>query len=114
MPMFMLGFKDGPAGSGNLAISRELTAELACELLAGHSSPLYARLYSEGLINKSFETGYMGFPGGAAYCFPEKARTRKPLRLQSPESLTVLPGRGGPRSFRSAEESLLRLKAERA
>jgi hypothetical protein len=47
MPMFMLGFKDGPAGSGNLAISRELTAELACELLAG--IPL---LFTRGFIRR--------------------------------------------------------------
>lgn len=36
--------------------------ELACEALLGNSSPLYARLYSEGLINKNFGYGFELYP----------------------------------------------------
>ena len=38
-------------------------AELAAEALVGNSSPLYARLYREGLINQSFAYGYEAYPG---------------------------------------------------
>ena len=39
--------------------------ELACEALLGSSSPLYARLYSQGLINKNFGYGFEVYPGCA-------------------------------------------------
>lgn len=66
-PKFLLGFKAEPDGS----LRRVLVGELAAELLAGESSPLYAKLYREGLIDKSFgvefdggsETGHFIFGG---------------------------------------------------
>ncbi len=65
-PMFLLGFKADPPpedGEGNLRQS--LCAELALEILLGVSSPLYSRMYDEGLINKSFSWGYESYPGCA-------------------------------------------------
>ena len=44
------------------------TLELACDLMMGESSPLYARLYSQGLINGSFGASYDILPG-AAYVY---------------------------------------------
>lgn len=66
-PSFLLGFKAEPDGS----LRRQLVGELGAELLAGESSPLYARLYREGLVDKSFgveydagtETGHFIFGG---------------------------------------------------
>lgn len=55
-PKFLLGFKAEPEGS----LERQLTGELAAELLAGESSPLYAKLYQVGLIDKSFGVEYDG------------------------------------------------------
>ena len=49
-PSFLLGFKAEPEGS----LRYKLVGELAAELLAGESSPLYAKLYQEGLIDKTF------------------------------------------------------------
>lgn len=49
-PSFLLGFKAEPGGS----LRRKLVGELAVELLVGESSPLYAKLYQEGLIDKTF------------------------------------------------------------
>ena len=42
--------------------------ELACDVLMGESSPLYARLYSQGLINGSFGAAFDLLPG-AAYAY---------------------------------------------
>ncbi len=54
IPQFMVGYKCGPALSGNDSLKYSLTAELAIELIAGESSTLYTDMYSQGLINKSF------------------------------------------------------------
>ena len=64
-PIFQLGFKCDPAGPGEEWLRRELAGELACEALLGSSSPLYARLYGEGLINKNFGYGFELYPGCA-------------------------------------------------
>lgn len=49
-PKFLLGFKTEPERS----LRHRLTGDLAAELLAGSSSPLYAKLYQAGLIHKTF------------------------------------------------------------
>jgi len=58
MPLFMIGSKVTPPARGAEALRLELTANLALRLLAGESSPLYARLYESGLINNSFSAEY--------------------------------------------------------
>ena len=64
-PIFQLGFKGDDPGLGEACLRQELVAELAAEALLGSSSPLYARLYREGLINKNFSFGYESYPGCA-------------------------------------------------
>lgn len=64
-PNFLLGFKAAPHPQGQEDLRRTLLGELCAELLCGENSPLYARLYREGLINKSFEGGYSSYPGAA-------------------------------------------------
>ena len=79
-PIFQLGFKGEPAPAGEERLLRQLTGELACEALLGTSSPLYARLYNQGLINKNFGCGCEFYPGCAFLCAfgesrdPEKVR----------------------------------------
>lgn len=63
-PLFQLGFKCDPA-EGEQRLRQRLLAELVCDALLGSSSPLYARLYEEGLINGSFTCGYEDEPGCA-------------------------------------------------
>ncbi len=58
MPMFQLGFKSEPLGSGEEAVRREAVGDLAAEALFGESSPLYLRLYEQGLIDTSFGGGF--------------------------------------------------------
>ena len=60
-PLFQLGFKGEPPKPGE--DQRQcLLASLVCDVLVGPSSPLYTRLYGEGLINNSFEAGYESEP----------------------------------------------------
>lgn len=58
MPTFALGFKCEPPAGGLELMRREIIGDLAAEILAGESSPLYASLYEEGLIDSDFSVGY--------------------------------------------------------
>ena len=65
MPQFLVGWKCR-AGSEDDALLREsLIGEMACDILLGDSSPLYHRLYDQGLINGSFGGGFDQLPGVA-------------------------------------------------
>ena len=58
MPMFQLGFRCESAPDGMESIRLEVVGDLAAEALFGESSPLYLRLYEEGLIDSSFGGGF--------------------------------------------------------
>lgn len=64
-PNFLLGYKAEPHPMGEENLRLQLVGELAAELLCGTSSPLYERLYDEGLIDKSFGAVYEDYPDGA-------------------------------------------------
>lgn len=55
VPLFNLGFKDRPA-AGKEAAANEAVTSILLEILSGSASPLYRKLYDEGLINTSFGT----------------------------------------------------------
>ena len=65
MPLFQLGFKLEDPGKGEAAIRQEFIGDLAAEALFGESSPLYLRLYQQGLIDGSFGGGYETIEGMA-------------------------------------------------
>lgn len=63
MPTFGIGFKTEPVPKGRESMEQEAVGGLAAEILAGESSPLYARLYTRGLIDSDFSAGYEGLKG---------------------------------------------------
>lgn len=63
MPQFLLGIKCAPLTEGTDYLRANLIADMACDLLMGESSPLYQRLYREGLINSSFGSAFEALPG---------------------------------------------------
>ena len=65
MPMFSLLFKAQPGEKGEEGIRREMVADLAAEALFGESSPLYLKLYEEGIIDSSFGGGFETLDGCA-------------------------------------------------
>ena len=79
-PIFQLGFKADPAPAGEEHLREQLMGELACEALLGNSSPLYAKLYSEGLINKNFGYGFELYPGCALMAAGGESRDPKAVR----------------------------------
>ncbi len=68
MPQFLAGYKcpTPPEGAEQLRLS--MIGDMACDILFGDSSPLYRRLYEEGLINGSFGGNFDILPG-AAYLY---------------------------------------------
>lgn len=67
-PIFQLGYKGDIPERGEAGLRQELLAHLALEGLLGSSSPLYAKLYREGLIDRSFSYSYEAYPGCSFLC----------------------------------------------
>ncbi|MBP3305839.1 MAG: insulinase family protein [Oscillospiraceae bacterium] len=65
MPTFLLGFKCESPGVGEAAIREDVIGYLAAEALFGESSPLYFKLYEEGIIDSSFGGGFETLDGCA-------------------------------------------------
>lgn len=63
MPMFAIGFKLPELPKGEIRLTQELLGDLAAEVLCGESSPLYQRLYREGLIDSGFSVCYESVRG---------------------------------------------------
>lgn len=62
-PTFLTGFKAPSPAHGSLR--QALIGDLAGDLLCGRSSPLYQRLYREGLIDRGFGVSYEEQPEAA-------------------------------------------------
>ena len=62
-PLFQVGFKGDDPGTGLANQRLTLLGDLGLEALLGNSSPLYARLYEEGLINRNFFYDCESYPG---------------------------------------------------
>ena len=59
MPIFNIGFKDKNTKlSGDAFVKRNIIGKIVLDLLFGRSSKFYNELYSEGLINESFDIEY--------------------------------------------------------
>ena len=79
-PIFQLGFKDTPPAMGQDWLRWELTGNLAAEALLGSSSPLYSRLYAQGLVDKNFNYGCEAYPGAAFLCAGGESRDPEAVR----------------------------------
>ncbi len=64
-PQFLTGFKCCPVPDGEEYLRTAVIGDMACDLLLGDSSPLYLRLYDQGLINTSFGGAFEMMPGVA-------------------------------------------------
>ena len=78
VPLFELGFKGVPAPKGS-RLRQRLLAGLVCDALFSASAPLYSRLYEQGLINGTFDSGYDGAPGCA--CLIAGGESREPKQV---------------------------------
>ena len=79
-PIFQLGYKGDAPERGEAGLRQQLLGELVCEVLLGNSTPLYARLYQEGLINRNFSYGYDSVPGCAFLAAGGESRDPEAVR----------------------------------
>ena len=68
MTQFLAGYKYDAPPEGAEQLRLGMIGDLACDILFGDSSPLYSRLYEQGLINDSFGGNFDILPG-AAYLY---------------------------------------------
>jgi predicted Zn-dependent peptidase len=73
-PRFYAGCAAQPVRDGKAYQKREVLGALACELLFGRSSPLYLRLYGEGLVGKDCGAEFEGMAGVAYTLFGGQSR----------------------------------------
>ena len=66
-PQFLSGWKCRPVQPGEDYFRTLILGDMACDLLLGESSPLYQRLYSQGLINGTFGGAFEMLPGAAYF-----------------------------------------------
>jgi predicted Zn-dependent peptidase len=96
LPIFLAGCKSAPIGKGPESLRTGLVGILALDLLAGHSSPLYLRLYADGHVNTDFsasfdfeaETAYTVFGGEArepGYVLSETIKEIERLLAHGPD-----------------------------
>ena len=79
-PIFQLGYKGDPSERGVQGLRQQLLAELALEALLGNSSPLYAKLYQQGLINQNFSYGFEACTGCAFLCAGGESKDPKAVQ----------------------------------
>ena len=91
MPMFLAGYKCRPCQGGEELLRRSMIGDMACDVLFGDSSPLYTRLYEEGVINGSLGGSFDVLPGAAYLCVG--GDTKEPYRVF--EEITREAGRLG-------------------
>lgn len=79
MPLFYMGVKDNVRVTGAELLKRRIALGIALNDIMGRSSPLYTRLYDDGLINASFrfevslDQGYGYLAWGGQSADPKKA-----------------------------------------
>ena len=79
LPIFLAGSKTKPPPHGVMMLKNDIISALSLDLLAGHSSPLYQRLYADGLVSTDFSASYDAVSGVAYTLFGSE--TREPQRV---------------------------------
>jgi len=81
LPIFLAGCKTKPAAYGHDTILLDIVSAIALDIAVGHSSPLYLKLYSEGIISADFSASFDSAAGVAYSMFG--GETRDPDRVFS-------------------------------
>ena len=93
-PMFLAGVKTAGGLTGTESVKFELTASLALNVLLGTSSPLYQRLYSQGLINETFGGDFENAAGYSHLTFGGETKNARTVCLRVLEEAAALAASG--------------------
>ena len=89
-PFFMLGIKDAPLGEEESMTRRNMVGELAARIVCGQTSPLFSDLYTRGLLNRRFSTGYTLLPEAAVVEFAGESSDPRAVRLEIEKTIAAL------------------------
>ena len=90
-PQFMIGARIIPEAPGEALLRQRTLAQLSMRLIAGYSSPFYLRLYSKGLLNRSFDYEVNCAAGTAAVLTGgESPEPEKVMELLSEELRNII------------------------
>ncbi|MEG2930845.1 MAG: pitrilysin family protein, partial [Ruthenibacterium sp.] len=69
-PLLGLAFKEKPLSGAPLVILKgEIICDMLTELICGSMTPLYRRLYDEGLVSPGFSGEFLNLPGATSILF---------------------------------------------
>lgn len=106
VPLFNFGFKDTPS-SGIEAARMETSTDILLDVIAGDDSPLYRRLYDEGLINSTFGAEYFSGRSFAATIVAGESREPEKVMEAFLETVRHLKEDGIPaQDFERAKKSV--------
>ena len=66
-PLLGVGFKETPPAGD--ALKTEIICDMLTELICGSMTPLYRRLYDEGLVSPGFSGEILSLPGALSFLF---------------------------------------------
>ena len=95
LPLFQMGFKEiqfNPRGKYSLMY--ETAVKLLLNMIMGKSSELYDRLYTEGLINNTFETDYTIEENYAFSIFGGESQNPERVRSLISDEIRAIQARG--------------------
>ncbi len=98
-PMFLAGAKTAYDLRGEASVRFELTATMALSLLMGSASPLYKRLYTEGLINETFGYDFENSAGCSYLSFGGETQNPELVCLRVLDEAAHLAAAGVDREF---------------
>lgn len=61
-PRYYLGFKDQPQADGNERLKQQFIMNMIWRLIAARSSPIYEKLYNQGIVDDSFGASFQAAP----------------------------------------------------
>ena len=79
-PCIGIGFKEAPLPDGVAGLRGRVICDLLTELIVGGTTPLYRRLYDEGLVNPEFDGDFLSLDG--CLCFAFTGESDEPERVR--------------------------------
>jgi predicted Zn-dependent peptidase len=94
LPIFLAGCKSDPVPFGHGNLKHELINAISLDLLAGHSSPLFFRLYDEGLVSNDFSASFDCVTNAAYSMFGGETRDPQAVFNEVTNEIALLSKRG--------------------
>lgn len=79
-PCLGLGFREQPLAQGAAGLEKRIICDMLTELVCGGTTPLYRKLYDEGLINPEFDGDFIAVEGALCILFTGESDAPETVR----------------------------------